>query len=217
MSGTATPDYYDILQISPHADQLVITKVYRLLAAYYHPDNNQTGDEEKFKQVLKSYEVLSDPAKRSRYNLEMFGASGKPGKLSQLNASKSPGPHTLERSTGKPGESETTIHDSESNLSEREVRKFILLTLYDVRRNSPGKPELPLLVLAELLGCTVPSLDFSTWYLKEKGLIKVNESADFCITVAGVDFVEKDLLELDNRKQVLSLPAARHGQSGTSN
>ena len=51
----------------------MITKIYRLLAAYYHPDNKQTGDEEKFKSVLKAYEVLSDPAKRSRYNIEFLG------------------------------------------------------------------------------------------------------------------------------------------------
>ena len=73
MTESASQNYYEILQLSPNAEQLVITKVYRLLAAYYHPDNKQTGDEEKFKRVLKAYEVLSDPAKRSRYNLEFLG------------------------------------------------------------------------------------------------------------------------------------------------
>src|SRR2546429_2661376 len=75
MTETVKPnhDHYETLQLSPNAEQLVITKIYRLLAAYYHPDNKQTGDEEKFKSVLKAYEVLSDPAKRSRYNIELFG------------------------------------------------------------------------------------------------------------------------------------------------
>ncbi|MCI0418668.1 MAG: DnaJ domain-containing protein, partial [Acidobacteria bacterium] len=67
MSQRAPQNYYELLQLSPNAEQLVITKVYRLLAAYYHPDNKQTGNEEKFKTVLKAYEVLSDPTKRSRY------------------------------------------------------------------------------------------------------------------------------------------------------
>src|SRR4029434_7330972 len=73
MTESILPNYYELLQLSPNAEQLVITKVYRLLAAYYHPDNKQTGDEERFKGVLKAYEVLSDPAKRSRYNLEFLG------------------------------------------------------------------------------------------------------------------------------------------------
>jgi len=75
MSQMSVQNYYEVLQLSPNAAQLVITKVYRLLAAYYHPDNKQTGDEEKFKQVLKAYEVLSDPARRSKYNLECLGQS----------------------------------------------------------------------------------------------------------------------------------------------
>ena len=65
MTQSTPQNYYELLQLSPNAEQLVITKIYRLLAAYYHPDNKQTGDEEKFKSVLKVYEVLSDPAKRS--------------------------------------------------------------------------------------------------------------------------------------------------------
>ena len=73
MTESTLPNYYELLQLSPNAEQLVITKIYRLLAAYYHPDNKQTGDEEKFKSVLKAYEVLSDPAKRSRYNVEFLG------------------------------------------------------------------------------------------------------------------------------------------------
>src|SRR5262245_11330320 len=73
MSHSTPQNYYELLQLSPNAEQLVITKTYRLLAAYYHPDNKQTGDEEKFKSVLKAYEVLSDPAKRSRYNMEFLG------------------------------------------------------------------------------------------------------------------------------------------------
>jgi curved DNA-binding protein len=42
----ATPfmDYYEILQVSPNADQTTIERVYRLLAKKYHPDNAEEGD-----------------------------------------------------------------------------------------------------------------------------------------------------------------------------
>jgi hypothetical protein len=78
-----------------------------------------------------------------------------------------------------------------------------------VRRNTPGNPQVSLLVLSELLGCTIENLEFSNWYLKEKGYIKMTESADFSITIAGVDYVEGELLRKDEQKHTLSLPESR--------
>ena len=37
-------DYYEFLQISPNADQDTIHRVYRFLAARFHPDNPDSGD-----------------------------------------------------------------------------------------------------------------------------------------------------------------------------
>jgi hypothetical protein len=209
MSTAATPNYYEVLQLSPNADQLVISKVYRLLAAYYHPDNKQTGNEEKFKLVLESYEVLSDPARRSRYNLELYGSSGKTGKSPGPYGTKTDASSNQDTMGSRSAALEAAIKATENQISEREIRKLILLALYDVRRNNPGNPEVSLLVLSELLGCSVPELEFSTWYLKEKGLIKVTESADFLILVAGVDHVEKEYLKAEDKRYPLSLPAPR--------
>jgi curved DNA-binding protein CbpA len=201
-------DYYEILQLSHNAEQLVITKVYRLLAAFYHPDNKQTGNEEKFKSVLRAYEVLSDPAKRSRYNLDSFGrdsAPGKPGSSSKTGPGSS---HIREDLKEKLSADFNASFSTDVNLSERELRKIMLMALYDVRRNSPGSPQVSLLVLSELLGCSIENLEFSNWYLKEKGFIKISESADFLITIAGVDYVENELNRRETEKQVLSLPEA---------
>ena len=205
MTETVKPnhDHYETLQLSPHAEQLVITKIYRLLAAYYHPDNKQTGNEEKFKQILKAYEVLSDPAKRSRYDLEHFGAESKHAKVRSAEDKSS---QTRERLKSRLGQLEESQLPNDNNISERELRKFMLLALYDVRRSKPGNPDVPLFVLSELLGCPINNLEFSNWYLKEKGLIKISESADFSITVAGVDYVENNLLKTGTEKYLLSLP-----------
>jgi len=210
MDTTTIPSHYDVLQISPNAAQVVITKVYRLLAAFYHPDNKQTGNEDKFKQVLKSYEVLSDPARRSRYDLELSGVTGKSVRPSAQSGSKSSPPLNQEALGSRSATFEAALRGMEDQISEREIRKLILYALYDVRRNNPNNPELSLLVLAELLSCAVHDLDFSTWYLKEKGLIKVSESADFSITIAGVDHVEKEYLEPESKRYPLSLPPPRN-------
>ena len=66
-------DYYDILGISKSASADEIKKAYRKLAVKYHPDKNP-GDkaaEEKFKEVSRAYEVLSDEKKRKQY--DQFG------------------------------------------------------------------------------------------------------------------------------------------------
>ena len=62
-------DYYEILGVSRDADATAIKSAYRKLARKYHPDVNKTKEaEEKFKDINEAYEVLSDKAKRQRYD-----------------------------------------------------------------------------------------------------------------------------------------------------
>lgn len=69
-------DYYEVLGVSKDASADEIKKAYRKLALQYHPDRNP-GDkaaEEKFKEAAEAYDVLSDDAKRKRYDQFGFAA-----------------------------------------------------------------------------------------------------------------------------------------------
>jgi molecular chaperone DnaJ len=68
-------DYYDLLGVARDADADTLKRAYRRLARQYHPDiNKEPGAEDRFKEIGRAYEVLSDPQTRSRY--DQFGEAG---------------------------------------------------------------------------------------------------------------------------------------------
>ncbi|MCP9791662.1 molecular chaperone DnaJ [Vulcanococcus limneticus] len=68
-------DYYDLLGVSRDADADTLKRAYRRLARQYHPDiNKDPGAEDRFKEIGRAYEVLSDPQTRARY--DQFGEAG---------------------------------------------------------------------------------------------------------------------------------------------
>jgi hypothetical protein len=71
---TAEPNFYHILQVSPDANQGVITAAYRRLARQYHPDmNEESSDAVRMKELNAAFEVLGDPAKRAAYDARRLG------------------------------------------------------------------------------------------------------------------------------------------------
>lgn len=76
--SNAKRDYYEVLGVERTAAPEQVKKAYRRLAHKYHPDRNSAPDAEaKFKEAAEAYEVLSDTAKKQRY--DQFGHGGLSG------------------------------------------------------------------------------------------------------------------------------------------
>jgi len=73
--STANRDFYQILGIPRNSDTASIKKAYRKLAKQFHPDANPGKDTtEKFQEINRAYEVLSNPDLKQKY--DMYGERG---------------------------------------------------------------------------------------------------------------------------------------------
>lgn len=72
-------DYYEVLGLGRDAEADEVKKAYRQMALKFHPDKNpgNAEAERKFKEAAEAYEVLSDQAKRQRY--DRYGHAGLEG------------------------------------------------------------------------------------------------------------------------------------------
>jgi hypothetical protein len=184
-------DYYELMQISPKAEPETIKRVYRMLAARYHPDNPETADYDRFVLLNDANRILSDPATRAAYDLTYRAKREEPLSIFNLR--------------------EFTVGiDGESNR-----RMGLLCLLYTRRRSNDEKPGMSLLEFETLMSFPREHLMFTIWYLQSKGLIARGEESDYAITAEGVDFVEEHLP--NNSVMYLLLKAAEAGSAHTAN
>src|SRR5215470_1741901 len=73
--ATTERDYYELLGVSRDASEAEIKKAFRRLARELHPDVSDAPDaEERFREVVEAYEVLSKSETRELY--DRFGHAG---------------------------------------------------------------------------------------------------------------------------------------------
>lgn len=169
MADNGFIDYYELMQISPNAEQETVQRVYRMLAARYHPDNPETGDTDRFLLLNQAYETLAGPEARAAYDITYHVRHLEPLNVFNLK----------EFAVGIDGESNR--------------RMGILCLLYNRRRTNPEAPGLSLLEFETLMSFPREHLVFTLWYLKEKGLLRQGQESDFIISAEGVDFVDSHL------------------------
>ena len=180
-------DYYELLQISPNAEPQTVVRVFRMLAARYHPDNAETGSMDTFLQLMEANKVLTDPVRRANYDIRWQSERARP--------------------MGVFGRKEFI-----GGLNGEANRRLGLLTLlYASRRTNPDHPGCSLLDLERSMATPREHLAFTLWYLKDKGLLAQDECSDFVITHLGVDFVEDKLPTNETLHRLLN--AAEEGVS----
>ena len=162
-------DHYETLQISPNADPEMIQRVYRLLAQRFHPDNQDTGDAVRFREISDAYHVLSNPEQRAQYDVAHHQYRKDRWRLVTAGT-----------------KIENTFHMQQA------MRLTILEVLYTRRSVEPDKPSIFPVELAELVGVPREQLEFTMWFLLQKGLVKRTDTSDVAITVTGAEFLEQN-------------------------
>lgn len=172
-------DYYELLQVSPNAEAETINRTYRMLAQRYHPDNQETGNVSRFRELHQAFTVLNDPEQRAKYDVTYQR-------------------HRQERwrlvSSGTQAEGDFAM--------EQAFRLTLLEALYTKRRSDPGSPSLYSTDLESLLGRTREHLEFTIWYLLQKKFITRDDQSRLVITADGVDYLEQNYQANLGRKRL---------------
>lgn len=156
-------DYYEVLQVNPKADTATIERVFRYLAQEFHPDNQETGNRDRFELLVRAYRTLQDPSTRAEFDVRH--------QRNQMFRWKLIG--------------EATDDSNFDNDNEMQLR--ILSMLYVQRRRDVDSPAIGSMALSQYLGCPIEHINFHLWYLKEKGWIQRTDTGMWVITAEGVD------------------------------
>jgi hypothetical protein len=154
-------DYYSLLEVNPTAEPCMIDAAYEFLAHRYHPQNPQTANVAIYERLAEAYEVLSDPVKRTEYDLER--RANKSGDVAKGDRNRN------------------TI---------RSKRAQMLEMLYWRRVESPYKPIITIHEFETILKIPKEQLEFNLWFLRDKGMIIRSDNACFVISADGVAAVE---------------------------
>ena len=169
-------DFYELLQLSPNADQAAIHVMRYHLTEKYHPDNKETGDMRKHNDILQAYKVLGSPESRAQYDAEYQR-------------------HEKRASFASPNQPAAGLQSQGGVEMERAKRQGLLYLLYQKRVKDMTKPNMTIRDFEAMLGCAKESLEFTLWYLKEKECLRPGDNGTYSISAKGVEFYERMAME----------------------
>ena len=176
MDPTSFVDYYELLQVSPNADEETIQRVFRHLAKRYHPDHQDSPDVERFRRLVDAHRVLTDPESRAGYDAEYHEYWNRRWKLVSESG------------------------DGAAFDQDRDMRERMLSLFYVQRRRSMALPGIGEYEVAQLMRTPLELVEFHIWYLRAKGWLERLESGMLAISAAGVDEVEQGRLKLGHER-----------------
>lgn len=182
----AQESLYSLLQVDSHAHPTIIRYAYRFLAAQFHPDNAESGDAEKFRIISEAWRVLSDAGRRQAYDAQLGVTTHAPSTAAGSGYAQVPKPSL--------------------SWSEVELRLAVLQVLMEARRKRPQVGGASGKMLLDCLNCSMTDIEWTLWYLREKGYI-IRTERDFMISVAGVDYIVDQL----SRTEILDSGARPSG------
>jgi curved DNA-binding protein len=160
-------DCYEIMQLSPNADNETVHRVYRLLAQRFHPDNTESGNAELFVQLTAAFQVLSDPEKRAAYDARHSAEKTLRWKIFD-QAVVATGPDV-----------------------EKRKRRGILGLLYAATVKDPERATMTVHAFEDMLGCPREHLEAALWYLRGKGHVLRTDGGRYSLTVQGFEEAEE--------------------------
>lgn len=132
-------DFYSALGVKTSATQIEIKKAYRAMARKHHPDanNGAAHSEERFKQIVQAYDVLSSPSQKSNYDhIRSAFPSGRSGRLAGFAKYSGKGPVNFARFVPP-----TPGNDIEMEvvLTSKDARKGLNLEVQCVEKGMPTR------------------------------------------------------------------------------
>lgn len=180
--------YYEILELSSNANQDTIERMFRYLAAKFHPDSG--GDKDKFSGLVKAFEVLRDPTARAAYDATLE--------------------HERQEQKGLADHARQTGADAE-------VRHELLQLFYNRRRQAVGGPGIGAMTIEKEMDLSSEMLNFHLWFFREKGWIKREEDGGLSITADGVERIEaagiraSKAVRIANQPNTITMPVMHVG------
>jgi curved DNA-binding protein CbpA len=170
MSGNEFVDYYELLQLSPNADAETVERIFRHLAQKYHPDHNDSANEERFVKIIEAHKVLSDPEARAGYDARYQDYWKRKWRLA------------------------SAASDLSALGEDKLTRERLLSLMYVQRRRNMRTPGLGEVEMTRLLNIPLELVEFHLWYLRTKGWVERLDSGHLAITALGVDQAEQSNL-----------------------
>ena len=166
-------DYYELLEVSPHASRETIERVFRYMAKRSHSDSSDQADTKHFSQLVEACEKLTNPESRALYDIAY---ENQKQQIKQL------------------------VEETGYISSDCADRHKLLSLFYAQRRRNRKQPGIGPTTVEQVMGLPPEILEFHLWYFREKGWIDREECGLLSITSAGVDQIEATVQTVEIEK-----------------